>query len=412
MVPCLSVGVSNEDGAPSLAVALRAGSFTLTTAEAGAALEDPPRPEDEALFLHTSGTTSRPKGVPLTHANLASSLANIVATYEFTPEDVSLLVMPLFHVHGLMAGLMAPLSAGASVVLPAAGRFSAGTFWADASAYKVTFYTAVPTMHQILVSRADSDYPKDNPPPLRVIRSCSASLAPATLEQVEKAFKAPVLEAYAMTEASHQMTSNPLPKYGPRKPGTVGKAQGGVKVAILDDQCKLLPAGKIGEVCIQGSNVTAGYRNNPKANEEAFAGGWFHTGDQGFLDEDGYVTLTGRLKELINRGGEKISPLEVDATLLAHPWVAQAASFGVADAKYGEAVAAVVVLNAAGKKAQEEGQGIEESIKQHCAVKLAAFKAPVYMYLDDEIPKGATGKIQRRLLADIYFNKKGDDASK
>jgi acyl-CoA synthetase (AMP-forming)/AMP-acid ligase II len=168
--------------------------------------------------------------VPLTHANLAASLDNIRATYEFTPADVSLLVMPLFHVHGLMAGLLAPLAARATVVLPAAGRFAASTFWQDAVQYGATYYTAVPTMHQILVSRAEQDYPSATPPPLRAIRSCSSSLAPATLQKVEAAFNAPVLEAYAMTEAAHQMTSNPLPKHGPHKPGTVGKPQGSVKV--------------------------------------------------------------------------------------------------------------------------------------------------------------------------------------
>lgn len=200
---------------------------------------------------------------------------------------------------------------GASVVLPEAGKFSAKTFWKDAVDNKVTYYTAVPTMHQILASRAETDYPKDNLPPLRIIRSCSSSLAPATLERVESLFGAPVLEAYAMTEASHQMTSNPLPSRGQRKPGTVGLPQGRVKVAILDGDCNIVGPNVQGEVCIQGPNVTAGYKNNEKANKEAFAGGWFHTGDQGYLGEDGYLTLTGRIKELINRGGEKISPLEV-----------------------------------------------------------------------------------------------------
>lgn len=310
VVPSISVNVSFHD---------TEDDGTLRVTKAGADVhakenvfeKDQPRGDDVALFLHTSGTTSRPKGVPLSHANLVASLENIKGTYEFTNEDVSLLVMPLFHVHGLMAGLLSPLLSGACVVLPAAGKFSAGTFWQDAVEHKVTFYTAVPTMHQILVSRASTDYPKDNPPPIRVIRSCSSSLAPATLFQVEALFGAPVLEAYAMTEASHQMTSNPLKKYGERRPGTVGKPQGSVKVTILNESCKVLGPGEIGEVCIQGPNVTKGYRNNPKANKEAFAGGWFHTGDQGYLSEDGYLSLTGRIKELINRGGEKISPLEV-----------------------------------------------------------------------------------------------------
>lgn len=375
-------------------------------------------------------------------------LRNPQQTYEFTEADVSLLAMPLFHVHGLMAGewggmnmhphscpqvrdmgahhvqacigpcgdgrgtgaedllgrlalpppcpvrrarktpptstlqaptpcpppcagWLAPLSAGASVVFPAEGRFAAGTFWKDAAAHGVTFYTAVPTIHQILVQRADRDFPTAPPPPLRVIRSCSSSLAPATLEAVEAAFGAPVLEAYAMTEASHQMTSNPLPQHGPRRPGTVGRAQGSVALVILGPDHHPLPAGEVGEVCIRGPNVTAGYRANPAANEEAFAGGWFHTGDQGRLDAEGYLQLTGRIKELINRGGEKISPIEVDGALLSHRGVAEAVAFAAPDAKYGETVAAAVVLNEEGKRL---GEGAVEDIKRHVGTRLSAFK--------------------------------------
>lgn len=270
----------------------------------------------------------------------------------------------------MYAAWLAPTSVGATVVFPAEGRFAAGTFWKDAAANKITFYTAVPTIHQILVARADKDYPASDPPPIRVIRSCSSSLAPATLAALEEKFKAPVLEAYAMTEASHQMTSNPLPKYGPHKPGTVGKAQGSVKVAILNDKNEILAPGEIGEVSIQGPNVTAGYRSNPKANEEAFAGGWFHTGDQGKLDEDGYLQLTGRIKELINRGGEKISPIEVDGALLSHPGVAEAVSFAAPDEKYGELVAAAVVLNEEGKKIAD----IVADIQRHVGTRLSKFK--------------------------------------
>lgn len=269
--------------------------------------------------------------------------------------------------------------------------------------YGATFYTAVPTMHQILLSRAAQDYPASSPPPLRAIRSCSASLAPATLHKVEAAFKAPVLEAYAMTEAAHQMTSNPLPKNGAHKPGTVGKAQGSVKVAILDESCALLPCGETGEVCIQGPNVTAGYLENPKANEEAFAGGWFHTGDQGYLDEEGYLTLTGRLKELINRGGEKISPIEVDSAMLAHPGVAEAVSFAAPDEKYGEVVAAAVVLNEQGLSM---GDAIEEDIKRCVGEKLSGFKVPTRVFVTDALPKGPTGKISRRFMVDAFINKK------
>lgn len=268
---------------------------------------DEPEEDDEVLFLHTSGTTSRPKGVPLTHSNLAHSIKNITATYELTPADRTLIVMPLFHVHGLMAGVLSTLNSGGAAILPAAGRFSASTFWKDMRDGGATWYTAVPTIHQILLaqhkSKPEAEYPR-----LRFIRACSSSLAPAVLHNLEESFHAPVLEAYAMTEASHQMTSNPLPHHGPHKPGTVGKATG-IELATLSPDGKVLPPGQQGEVCIRGPNVTKGYRNNPDANKTAFEFGWFHTGDQGILDEEGYLTLTGRIKELINRGGESaVSP--------------------------------------------------------------------------------------------------------
>lgn len=416
LVPTIGVEVVvPSGGVPELSLRLVNGSFALPSSEDAlasvpTALEDPPRPSDEALFLHTSGTTSRPKGVPLTHANLTASLANIQLTYQLTPSDVSLLVMPLFHVHGLMAGLLAPLRAGASVILPAAGRFSAATFWQDALKHRATFYTAVPTMHQILLLRAEQDYPAANPPPLRFIRSCSSSLAPATLEKLETTFKAPVLEAYAMTEASHQMTSNPLPAADGtplRRPGSVGKAHGSVRVTILDDAGNELEPESIGEVSIRGPNVTAGYRDNPKANADSFTNGWFRTGDQGKLSADGFLTLTGRIKELINRGGEKISPLEVDATLLAHPKVAEACSFGAPSEKYGEIVDAAVVLSPAAQEEVEGDEAAAEAIKQDIRAfvskRLAAFKVPEVVFLTKELPKGPTGKIQRRFMAGAFI---------
>ncbi len=371
-------------------------------ANAAAAAADPPRTSDAALFLHTSGTTSRPKGVPLTHANLAASLTNIAATYELTPDDCSFLVMPLFHVHGLMAGLLAPLAAGGAVGLPPEGRFAASTFWAGVSQCGATFYTAVPTMHQVLLARGHAERDAAGAPRLRFIRSCSSALAAPTLVKLEAAFGAPVLEAYAMTEASHQMTANPLPCHGPHKPGTVGKAAGSVAVGVLDGHNALITTpGQIGEVCIRGPNVTAGYRNNPVANAEAYAGGWFHTGDQGSLDADGYLTLTGRLKELINRGGEKISPLEVDAALLAHPAVSEAVSFGAPDEKYGEVVAAAVVLVPGA-----DAQGAADSIRALAATSLAAFKVPTRIFITASVPKTATGKVQRRFVAE-HFCKAG-----
>ncbi|HZT81068.1 MAG TPA: acyl--CoA ligase [Gemmataceae bacterium] len=347
-----------------------------------------PRPDDIALFLHTSGTTSRPKGVPLTHGNLAASVANVAGHYALTPEDVSLVVMPLFHVHGLIGATLSALHAGGAVVVPA--RFRAGAFWPAARAHRVTWYSAVPTIHQVLLARADADGAPAHSG-FRFVRSCSSALAPATLAQLEARFGAPVLEAYGMTEASHQMCSNPLPPAA-HKPGTVGPGAR-VEVGIMDEAGRLLPAGTPGEVVIRGPNVMRGYHNNPAANAQAFTNGWFRTGDRGVLDGDGYLTLIGRIKELINRGGEKISPLEVDAVLLAHPAVAEAATFGAPDAKYGEEVHAAVVLR---------GEATATELQQWCDARLAAFKVPKVIHLVKELPKGPTGKVQRRFLAAAF----------
>ena len=281
----------------------------------GATLAASPTENDIAMFLHTSGTTSRPKGVPLTHGNLMASIRNIAGHYRLSPADTGLVVMPLFHVHGLMGATLSSLWAGATLVVPS--RFSAQTFWPAVKAHRVNWYSAVPTIHQILLQRADSDGAPTQPG-LRFIRSCSSALAPATMAQLEARFNAPVLEAYAMTEASHQMTSNPLPP-AEHKPGSVGQGTN-VEVAIMDEQGNLQAvSGTPGEVVIRGANVTRGYHNNPDANESAFTNGWFRTGDRGVLDAEGYLTLIGRIKELINRGGEKITPLEIDAVLLSSP---------------------------------------------------------------------------------------------
>lgn len=348
----------------------------------------PPGSEDVALFLHTSGTTSRPKGVPLTHANLLASLKNIRGTYQLTPQDVAMVVMPLFHVHGLLGVTLSTFSSGGSVVVP--GRFSASSFWQVQKATGATWYSAVPTIHQILLMRADEDGAPHQS--FRFIRSCSSALAPSVFESLESRFGAPVLEAYGMTEASHQMSSNPLPP-GSRRPGTVGKGTG-VEIAIMDERGALLPPGQLGEVVIQGPNVTHGYANNPKANAESFVEGWFRTGDQGVLGDDGYLTLAGRIKELINRGGEKISPLEVDAVLLKHPSVSEAVCFAAPDEKYGEVVHAAVVL---------QGNADADQIRRFCREHLADFKVPERVYIADTLPRTATGKIQRRHVAAAFL---------
>ncbi len=328
--------------------------------------------------------------MPLSHANLLASAGNVAATYALAPDDVSLCVMPLFHVHGLVASTLATLRSGGTIIVPP--RFSAGAFWPTVKAHRATWYTAVPTIHQVLLTRAEEDQaPAPGTSGLRFIRSCSSSLAPAIMAGLETRFGCPVLEAYGMTEASHQMTSNPLPP-GERRAGSVGRGTG-VHVAIMDDVGNLLLAGTQGEVVIQGPNVTRGYHNNPEANAAAFTNGWFRTGDQGVLDAAGYLTLVGRLKELINRGGEKISPREIDEVLLTHPAVAEAVCFGVPDMKYGEEVAAAVVLRSDASEAE---------LLAHCRERLAAFKTPKKIYLVTQIPRTATGKIQRRNVAAAF----------
>jgi acyl-CoA synthetase (AMP-forming)/AMP-acid ligase II len=341
--------------------------------------------DDTALILHTSGTTSRPKRVPLSHTNLLTSARNVANTYQLTPADVSLCVMPLFHVHGLVASTLATFATGGTIVVPP--KFNPLSFWATVRDSKATWYSAVPTIHQVLLSRAKGSRPA-GAEQLRFIRSCSASLAPQLMSDMEATFGAPVLEAYGMTEAAHQMASNPLPPLE-RKPGSVGQGTA-VDIAILDEDGSILPVDTTGEVSIKGANVFSGYEANPEANAESFSNGWFRTGDQGTLDQSGYLTLVGRIKELINRGGEKISPREIDEALLKHPSVAEACCFGIPDRVYGEGVAAAVVLKDA---------ATEKDLIAHCRSSLSDFKCPTTIYIMDAIPRTATGKIQRRNVA-------------
>jgi acyl-CoA synthetase (AMP-forming)/AMP-acid ligase II len=348
-----------------------------------------PQPDDTALVLHTSGTTGRPKAVPLTHRNLTRTMKNIQNTYKLTAADRTMLVMPLFHVHGLLAGFLGPLASGGSVVVP--GAFSASNFWQHFTTHKANWYTAVPTIHQILLRS-----PKPNPVPnIRFIRSCSSPLSPKVFQDLEDAFGAPVLEAYAMTEASHQMTSNPLPP-AKRQPGSVGIGQG-VEVKILDGEGKEVALGKEAEICIRGENVTKGYLNNDKANKESFTKeGFFRTGDQGKQDADGYVIITGRIKELINKGGEKISPIELDNVLAQHPAVSEAVSFAMADELYGQDVGVALVLKEGSKLTAEE-------MKAYMREKVAKFKVPKKVFFTDLMPKTATGKIQRRNVGEAML---------
>jgi acyl-CoA synthetase (AMP-forming)/AMP-acid ligase II len=347
-----------------------------------------PDGDDVALVLHTSGTTSRPKLVPLRQRNLAFSAENIARTYGLTPDDVAMCVMPLFHIHGLMASTMATFFSGGTIVVPPG--FDAMTFWPAAAEHGATWYSAVPTMHQMLLLRNRGERPAGTEK-LRFIRSSSSPLSPETMRQLEARFGAPVVEAYGMTEASHQMASNPLPP-GERRPGTVG-VETGTRIAIMDKAGGLLADGAPGEVVIQGSSVIDAYANNPEANAESFTDGWFRTGDEGYLDGEGYLSLVGRLKEMINRGGEKIAPREIDDVLLQHPAVAEAVAFGTPNAAWGEEVAAAVVL---------KGEATEKELLAFARERLADHKVPRKLYLVEQIPRTATGKIQRRSVANAF----------
>lgn len=373
------------EGAPAGAFTLvpRGGAGAAPAAAGGFAQAD-----DVSMLLHTSGTTSRPKIVPLSQRNLAASAQHIARTLQFTSADCGLNIMPLFHIHGLIAGVLAPLSAGSQVFCTPG--FNALKFFAWMDEARPTWYTAVPTMHQAIIARAPKNLDVIARHPLRFIRSSSSSMPPQVIAEIEAIFKCPLVESYGMTEAAHQMCANPLPPLV-RKPGSVG-LPAGPEVAIMAEDGTLLARGETGEIVIRGPNVTAGYENNPKANAEAFVDGWFRTGDQGVMDADGYVSITGRLKEIINRGGEKVSPREVDEILMDHPAVAQVVCFGMPHPKLGEEVAAAVVLR--------EGQSASErDLQAFVSARAAEFKVPKKILLMDEIPKGATGKLQRIGLA-------------
>ena len=347
--------------------------------------------DDVALILHTSGTTARPKSVPLTHANLMASAQSIARHLALTPVDRCLNVMPLFHIHGLVGALLATVAGGGSIVC--SPGFTDADFFDWVAEFRPSWYTAVPTIHQAVAAGAARYRERATGHRFRFVRSSSAALPPATLRLLEEVLLAPVIEAYGMTEASHQMASNPLPP-GQRKPGSVGLAAG-ADIAVMDDSSRLLEAGRIGEIVIRGPGVTRGYENNPQANAGAFVDGWFRTGDQGHLDERGYLHISGRLKEIVNRGGEKISPREIDDGLLEHTGVAQAVAFAVPHPSLGEDLAAAVVLNP-GSRADEA------ELRHFLFARLSDFKVPSQILFVDAIPKGATGKVQRTTLHEKF----------
>ncbi|HUC29624.1 MAG TPA: acyl--CoA ligase [Candidatus Acidoferrum sp.] len=347
---------------------------------------DEPTADDIALVLHTSGSTGRPKRVPLRHFNLAVSAANIASTYALTEEDVALCIMPLFHIHGLIGSAMSTLLSGGTLVVPS--KFNALTFWKTVREHRVTWYSGVPTMHQLLLAR--THHKPVDAASLRFLRSCSAPLSAELIHKIEGIFGVPFVEAYGMTEAAHQMTSNPLPpRY--RKAGSVGVGTG-IRISVMDKDGNQLSQNQRGEIVIQGASVFRGYENNPEANARALVNGWFRTGDEGYLDDDCYLHLTGRMKDIIIRGGENVAPHEVDEVLLKHSAVSAAVTFGCPHPTLGEEVAAAVVLH-------DRHGATEAELLKHCREFLAEYKCPKKLYLVTSIPTTATGKIRRRAVA-------------
>jgi acyl-CoA synthetase (AMP-forming)/AMP-acid ligase II len=383
-----------------LRVDTSASRTAITTVETGAGLPRHVRgaadelSDDDALVLFTSGTTDRAKMVALTHANLAASVRSICNSYELGPGDATVAVMPLFHGHGLIAALLATLASGGCVLLPERGRFSAHTFWEDMRAAAATWFTAVPTIHQILLQRSARDYPGPDSVPLRFVRSCSAPLDTATAQAVERTFGAPVLSAYGTTETTHQATSQPLPERGPLRRGSVGRPTG-VDVRVVDPDGRTCPAGTVGEVWVHGPTVARGYLANPAATAHNFVDGWFRTGDLGAVDVDGYLLLTGRIKNIINRGGEKISPEHVEAILAGCRGVTEAAVFAIPDATYGERVGAAVVVARVGTIGPDQ-------ILQDCRSKLSPFEIPERLEVVAALPHTAKGALDRLAVQERY----------
>lgn len=383
----VAVSVGRDDGALSVRLEAAGEPKPVTSAPEGL------RPDD-AMIMFTGGTTGLPKMVPWTHGNIASSIRAIVAGYRLGPQDATVAVMPLYHGHGLMAALLSTLASGGAVLLPARGKFSAHTFWDDIDAVHATWYTAVPTIHQILLERAKTE-PSGTKAALRFIRSCSAPLTPETAQALHAEFSAPVVCAFGMTEATHQVaTTGPDEEENPAvSTGLVGKSTG-PEIRIVGSGGVPVGPGEVGEVWLRGPTVVRGYLGDPKITEANFTDGWLRTGDLGTLSADGDLSIRGRIKELINRGGEKISPERVEHVLATHPNVLEPAVFGVPHPLYGEAVAAVIV--------PRQPAPTPEELTEFCPERLAAFEIPATFELASELPHTAKGSLDRRAVAQRF----------
>lgn len=348
--------------------------------------------EDLALLLYTSGTTGAPKGVMLTHKNLLAEAEHIQRGHKLVREDKGMQVLPLFHINGLVIGFLTPFFTGQELIMPP--KFSVSHFWEWIEKYQVTWLSAVPTILSMILSRTPADYKGASS--LKFMRSASAPLPEAVLNEFETRFHVPVIESFGISEGASQITVNPID--GVRKPGSAGIAIGN-EVQIVDEKEQVLGVDQTGEVRVRGDNIFCGYYHLPDETGKSLRDGWFYTGDLGWMDQDGYLFLKGRKKELINRAGEKFSPREIDELLYQIPDIELAAAVGVPDPLYNEEVVAFI-------KVREGSTLTEQEILDYCKGKLADFKLPKEILFTEDFPKGPSGKIQRLKLRNEYEERK------
>jgi long-chain acyl-CoA synthetase len=343
--------------------------------------------DEVALLIYTSGTTGRPKGVLLDHANISAMAGRIIDSLALTPSDRTLLILPLFHANGIMVSIVSPLAAGGSTVI--APRFDAATFWPQVEAARPTYFSAVPTIYAMLTALPESVNPDTSS-----LRFAICGAAPAPVEQLrafERRYRISLVEGYGLSEGTVCSTLNPVD--GLRKPGSVGLPLPGQEVRIADGEGHFLPAGRAGEVVVRGPNVMRGYLGQPEETAKALQDGWLHTGDVGRFDEDGYLYLVDRVKDMIIRGGENIYPQEIESVLHAHPAVLEALVVGRPDPILGEEPVAFVALR--------HGHVVEpEELVAHCRKSLARFKVPRAVYIEASLPKNPIGKLVKGPLRD------------
>jgi oxalate---CoA ligase len=385
---------ARKHGIPVIDLTPRLEAEAGICALSGNGVEESPKhvdvvPDDIALIQYTSGSTARPKRVLLTHKNVCDSVLNLAAALQLTPQDRCLNLKPIYHGAGLQT-MLAALAAGGSVICPPLPDVDEFFVWLDT--LRPSWFAATPTTHRAILSQARDHRAPIARCPLRFIRSGTGPLAPDVLRELERVFGVPVLEGYGMTETG-EISCPPLPPQR-RKYGSVGMTVG-PEVAIMDENGIPVGPGSVGEVVVRGASVTQGYEAAPEANAEAFRDGWFRTGDLGALDADGYLFLKGRLTDLVNRGGEKVSPRDVEETLHQHPAVADTVAFAVPHPTLGQDLAAAVILHSGSRVT-------ELDLRRFLAYRLADYKVPSRVLVVGEIPKGPTGKIQRQSLAEHF----------